>query len=136
MTSPTRLFAYGILMRDGQVPATVKGYRLAFSGFATPLPAEDGTIFGTLIPVDEARLRYFDSIEGYRPWDVENSYYRREIVNTSDGPAWMYIMNERDFRGTPPDEYLVERMRMEYARLGHPETALTQLEEASRGAQA
>ena len=125
-----QVFMYGLLLNSGRgVAATLPGYRLAFSHFATPVEDEDGTMYGAVITVDTAGLRYFDKVEGVR--EDGSGYYHRERLQTSEGPAWVYLMNERYVeQDNPPAPHYVRGMEKAYDRLGHPVRAYAELERA------
>lgn len=117
-----RVFVYGILMGDANEAATLPGYRLAFSGFATVRPETGSFVPGGLVDVDPRKLREFDAIEGVRPGG--DGFYRREkraVYDSAGQPvdAWVYMMNDRYFNERPGDDSLVRRMHHQYQRLGH-----------------
>jgi len=114
-----RIFVYGILMRDAREAATLPGYRLAFDGFATIVPDEDGEVPGGVIETTDLGLRRYDSIEGVDHESPESGYYQRIRVQLADGSlAWAYRMNQVRER-IPPHPDLLRGMQREYERLGH-----------------
>jgi gamma-glutamylcyclotransferase (GGCT)/AIG2-like uncharacterized protein YtfP len=140
------VFAYGILMRDGDTAAKLPGYRLDFGYHATVVADEEAVTYGALIRnVDTVSLWAYDAIEGYRegrPWE---SYYDRVAVTvtTAQGAAeaaWVYVMNASDLAAARKrfDRFdlayiqeLMERMEMQYGRLGHGEEAYAALRAAA-----
>ena len=93
------IFVYGILKGRyaNAQPAQVNGFRLVDMGcFPAAIPAEEGTIIGELIAVDDKTVEEFDMIEGH-----PNFYVRTGVeVETDDGDqvelheAQMYVVTE------------------------------------------
>ena len=48
--------------------------------------------------IGESTLEALDQLEGYRPWQPEDSFYQRHELSTPLGMAWVYIYN-RSFQG-------------------------------------
>lgn len=130
----TNVFTYGILMRDGDVPASLENHRLAFGRFATVEESPGDVVYGAIISgVSDARLRSYDGIEGCWLDQPERSYYTRKLVDVhvvSDQyiTAWVYQMTDNFPERMPPSSYLLEAMVAQYERLGHPEEAVEALQ--------
>lgn len=138
-----KVFTYGILMREGHRAAWLDGYRLDFGRFATVVESAQSCVYGSLIEnVTPEQLQYYDQVEGYRPDNLDSSYYTRQLVpvTTMDGielAAWVYVMQaswlaDSHTRCTTPDPSLYLRMAREYGRLGHSEDALDALIKTKR----
>lgn len=131
--SPTRVFGYGLLMDhrtfgEGR-PAVLRGYRLAFNGFATVEPDEDGSVYGVVL--DVPHLGRFDRMEGYDGLAPEIGFYDRVEVEvgllwrrrgllrvTGFERAWVYVMNPRARRAAYPD--VVREIEACYRHYGLP----------------
>lgn len=55
---------------------------------------EDNFIFVEVYQVSSDTLSALDTIEGYDPNDVENSFFKRIKIRTQWGKAWMYVYNK------------------------------------------
>lgn len=122
------IFVYGMLLREGDRPASLSGYRLAFSGHATIELAEGEHVLGAVI--EGAKLSHYDGIEGTDTRDPSSleGYYRRFPVRLDDGSyAWVYKMNPK-FEGAPgpkpPGSYYLDMIERGYLRWGYPNTGL------------
>lgn len=117
----SRVFVYGILMRDATEAARLPDHRLDFiDGLATVTPHEGEEVHGGVVEVDDWTLRRYDAIEGVRGTD---GLYRRDEVTLADGsPAWVYMKT----RGEPHRPYtgMLAGIHADYLRLGLPESKL------------
>jgi gamma-glutamylcyclotransferase (GGCT)/AIG2-like uncharacterized protein YtfP len=68
--------------------------------FPAAKPGGTSYLRGELWEVDDETLAYLDEIEGYP------DFYRRQIIETDDGAAWMYYLPINDYReqAIRPDE--------------------------------
>lgn len=124
-----RVAVYGILLRDAHETAVLDGYRLAFgaafaggSVFATVVEAPGESVVVGVVETTAEGVHHYDAIEGHRVDDPTRGFYRRTYVVLDDGDAgigaWVYVMN--DPVAQAPETFLVQRMILEYVRLGIP----------------
>ena len=96
------LFTYGILQESATVvkkDCVIKGLMYDLGSFPVVTAVEPTvgyTIVGTLLEVTEENLVEFDLIEG-----VSSNMYRRQLIDTPQGEAWIYLYNG-DVRGLAP----------------------------------
>jgi gamma-glutamylcyclotransferase (GGCT)/AIG2-like uncharacterized protein YtfP len=98
----TRVFVYGSLKRGGHNHRLLVLGNAQFIGEAVtrgtlfdlgPYPAvsirdSNAQVHGEIYEVDDATFQRLDQLEGYP------SYYNRDKVETSLGPAWIYTIND------------------------------------------
>lgn len=96
-----RLFTYGTLKRgfgNNRLlerskfleEATVTGQMRSLGGFPAVTLKGDNQVHGEIYEVDDETLKNCDRLEGIP------TFYQREKVETSKGPAWIYTMEPRD----------------------------------------
>lgn len=99
------IFVYGTLKMDGRLSLkdhdgaefiTVTETNNPFFdmidlGSFPGVTAGDSYVVGQLWEVDDITFKQLDRIEGYP------DFYRRQIVETLHGPAWMYYLSPKDF---------------------------------------
>lgn len=99
----TRIFVYGTLKRGGGnwryhlkgkakfiTEAQIHGTMYHLGGFPAISLHGDGNIHGEIFEVDDDTLASCDRLEGHPRW------YVRTPVQTSRGPAEVYVMNQLD----------------------------------------
>lgn len=110
MTS--NLFVYGTLKQDGRLTlARFPGAKfvsraetieelhgmISLGSFPGVIPG-NSRVVGEVWEVDRDTKQQVDRIEGYP------TFYNRQIVDTTAGPAWMYYLTDSDF----PNEEVVQ----------------------------
>lgn len=103
----TRIFVYGTLKSDhfrnptylgGEKfigPATIEGFdlfsiRSMFPAVVRPIDGPGVMVKGEVYEVGDRTLEALDRLES------NGSMYTREIVETSLGPAWVYVMSREE----------------------------------------
>lgn len=107
----TRVFVYGTLKSGhcnnrllvgqhyvGRAETLAPGLRLVDLG---PFPgavhsASPSRVYGEVWDIDDAALRRLDGLES------NGSFYTREVVETSLGEAWVYVLPVRDYGDARP----------------------------------
>ena len=78
----------------------LKGYRLAFSGVATIVPARNNYVAGALWAISEEDERALDCFEGWP------SLYRKEVIQQDGLEFMVYVMNS-DTPSEPSVNYVM-----------------------------
>lgn len=76
--------------------ATMRGKMYSLGAFPCVSLHGDNTIRGEVYDVDEETLKYLDRLEGHP------RFYCREVVETTLGPAWVYLINRDDEMSSTP----------------------------------
>lgn len=73
---------------------TEPNYKMFSLGYY-PGVIEDGntSIRGELYQISEEELEHIDSLEGYDRQNPDNSLYKRKVIETPHGNAYIYILN-------------------------------------------
>lgn len=100
-----RVFVYGTLlagfgnhrayMQTAKLvdKATVPGKMYSLGGYPCVSVHGNNTVHGEVYDIDEETLKHLDRLEGHP------RFYQREIVETSIGPAWIYLINNAEQQG-------------------------------------
>lgn len=73
--------------------ATIPGKMYSLGGYPCVSLHGNNTIHLEVYDIDEETLKHLDRLEGHP------RFYQREIVETSIGPAWIYLINNAEQQG-------------------------------------
>jgi len=76
--------------------ATITGKMVSLGGFPCVSTNGDNQIHGEVYEVDDQTLGHLDHLES------NGSFYTREIVNSSKGPVWVYLIQDEGYYQTRP----------------------------------
>lgn len=74
---------------------TFQGDMFSLGAFPFCTKGGNNTIYGEMYEVDDSVMSNLDKLEGHP------EFYRREVVETSEGPAWVYFIYSSEYDGVP-----------------------------------